>query len=51
MLLLYMHTCYNTRSGSNPLLLLRFEEPRMAEMGIGNKPCLDIRPSQDQIND
>ena len=23
----------------------------MAEMGIGNKPCLDIRPSQDQIND
>ena len=23
----------------------------MAEMGIGNKPCLDIRPSQDQISD
>lgn len=20
-------------------------------MGIGNKPCLDIRPSADQIND
>lgn len=31
-----------------------FEELRMAEMaemGIGNKPCLDIRPSQDQISD
>lgn len=29
-------------------------EVRMAEMssmGIGNKPCLDIRPSADQIND
>lgn len=31
-----------------------FAESRMAEMssmGIGNKPCLDIRPSADQIND
>lgn len=29
-------------------------EVRMAEMssmGIGNKPCLDIRPSADQISD
>ncbi|CAH0547509.1 unnamed protein product [Brassicogethes aeneus] len=23
----------------------------MSSMGIGNKPCLDIKPSQDQIND
>lgn len=23
----------------------------MSSMGIGNKPCLDIRPSQNQIND
>lgn len=23
----------------------------MSSMGIGNKPCLDIRPSADQIND
>ena len=23
----------------------------MAEMGIGNKPCLEIRPSQNQISD
>ncbi|KAF2366898.1 Dbl (DH) domain [Trinorchestia longiramus] len=23
----------------------------MSSMGIGNKPCLDIRPSEDQIND
>ncbi|XP_033222681.1 uncharacterized protein LOC117176535 [Belonocnema kinseyi] len=33
---------------------LRNREVRMAEMssmGIGNKPCLDIRPSADQIND
>lgn len=32
----------------------RNREVRLAEMssmGIGNKPCLDIRPSQDQIND
>nr|XP_012220517.1 PREDICTED: puratrophin-1-like [Linepithema humile] len=33
---------------------LRNREVRLAEMssmGIGNKPCLDIRPSADQIND
>ncbi|XP_050525448.1 puratrophin-1-like isoform X2 [Daktulosphaira vitifoliae] len=33
---------------------LRNREARLAEMssmGIGNKPCLDIRPSADQIND
>lgn len=33
---------------------LFFPEIRMAEMssmGIGSKPCLDIRPSEDQIND
>ncbi|XP_025409795.1 rho guanine nucleotide exchange factor 40-like isoform X2 [Sipha flava] len=33
---------------------LRNREIRLAEMssmGIGNKPCLDIRPSADQIND
>ncbi|KAG8230681.1 hypothetical protein J437_LFUL010758 [Ladona fulva] len=33
---------------------LRNREMRLAEMssmGIGNKPCLDIRPSADQIND
>lgn len=33
---------------------LRNREMRLAEMssmGIGNKPCLDIRPSCDQIND
>lgn len=32
----------------------RNREVRLAEMcsmGIGNKPCLDIRPSQDQISD
>lgn len=32
----------------------RNREIRLAEMssmGIGSKPCLDIRPSQDQIND
>lgn len=32
----------------------RNREIRMAEMssmGIGSKPCLDIRPSQDQISD
>ncbi|XP_058457064.1 uncharacterized protein LOC131434407 [Malaya genurostris] len=32
----------------------RNREVRLAEMssmGIGSKPCLDIRPSQDQIND
>lgn len=23
----------------------------MSSMGIGNKPCLDIRPSVDQISD
>lgn len=23
----------------------------MSSMGIGNKPCLDIRPNADQIND
>lgn len=23
----------------------------MSSMGIGNKPCLDIRPSKDQISD
>lgn len=23
----------------------------MSSMGIGNKPCLDIRPSADQISD
>lgn len=23
----------------------------MSSMGIGNKPCLDIRPSADNIND
>lgn len=23
----------------------------MSSMGIGSKPCLDIRPSQNQIND
>lgn len=28
---------------------LRLHE--MSSMGIGNKPCLDIRPSEDQIND
>lgn len=34
--------------------LLFITEVRLAEMssmGIGNKPCLDIRPSADQIND
>ncbi|KAF5301253.1 hypothetical protein FQR65_LT00953 [Abscondita terminalis] len=33
---------------------IRNREARMAEMssmGIGNKPCLDIRPSADQISD
>lgn len=33
---------------------LRNRELRLAEMssmGIGNKPCLDIKPSEDQIND
>ncbi|XP_065342541.1 puratrophin-1-like isoform X3 [Cloeon dipterum] len=33
---------------------LKNREVRLAEMssmGIGNKPCLDIRPSQDQISD
>ncbi|XP_076331364.1 puratrophin-1-like isoform X2 [Tachypleus tridentatus] len=33
---------------------LRNREMRLAEMssmGIGNKPCLDIKPSEDQIND
>ncbi|KAK9731870.1 RhoGEF domain [Popillia japonica] len=33
---------------------IKNREVRMAEMssmGIGNKPCLDIRPSADQIND
>ncbi|CAH0762684.1 unnamed protein product [Bemisia tabaci] len=33
---------------------MRNREIRLAEMismGIGNKPCLDIRPSADQIND
>ena len=33
---------------------LKFIEVRLQEMssmGIGNKPCLDIRPSADQIND
>jgi len=36
------------------LLMFHFLEVRLAEMssmGIGNKPCLDIRPSADQIND
>lgn len=36
------------------LTLLFIAEIRLAEMssmGIGNKPCLDIRPSADQIND
>lgn len=28
---------------------IRMQE--MSSMGIGNKPCLDIRPSQNQIND
>lgn len=23
----------------------------MSSMGIGNKPCLDIKPSEDQISD
>lgn len=34
--------------------MIHFVEVRLAEMssmGIGNKPCLDIRPSADQIND
>lgn len=34
--------------------MFHFLEVRLAEMssmGIGNKPCLDIRPSADQIND
>lgn len=38
----------------NPLVLSYITEVRLAEMssmGIGNKPCLDIRPSADQIND
>lgn len=36
------------------LSMFHFLEVRLAEMssmGIGNKPCLDIRPSADQIND
>lgn len=28
---------------------MRLQE--MTSMGIGNKPCLDIRPSSDQISD
>lgn len=35
-------------------IIILITEVRMAEMssmGIGNKPCLDIRPSVDQIND
>jgi len=35
-------------------MMFHFLEVRLAEMssmGIGNKPCLDIRPSADQIND
>lgn len=35
-------------------IMFHFLEVRLAEMssmGIGNKPCLDIRPSADQIND
>ena len=35
-------------------IMVHFLEVRLAEMssmGIGNKPCLDIRPSADQIND
>lgn len=35
-------------------LSIHYIEIRMIEMssmGIGSKPCLDIRPSSDQIND
>lgn len=32
-------------------LFIELRMAEMAEMGIGNKPCLDIRPSQDQISD
>ncbi len=32
-----------------PFLENRLSE--MARMGIGNKPCLDIKPSKDNIND
>lgn len=43
-----------SRTRLNEKRLLRSVEARLAEMssmGIGNKPCLDIRPSADQIND
>lgn len=33
------------------LLFLEVRLAEMSSMGIGNKPCLDIRPSADQIND
>lgn len=45
---------YSIRTTVMNVLVLKFAEVRMAEMssmGIGNKPCLDIRPSADQIND
>lgn len=45
---------YVGQHNSYIILLLFITEVRLAEMssmGIGNKPCLDIRPSADQIND
>jgi len=32
-------------------MILEMRLAEMSSMGIGNKPCLDIRPSLDQIND
>lgn len=33
------------------IVILEVRMAEMSSMGIGNKPCLDIRPSADQISD
>lgn len=35
----------------NSFMMTEVRLAEMSSMGIGNKPCLDIRPSADQIND
>lgn len=50
---LFVELCYLYMAGLKETFVT-FAEARMAEMssmGIGNKPCLDIRPNADQIND
>lgn len=47
----FLQPCLRADLTRTPFVMTEVRLAEMSSMGIGNKPCLDIRPSADQIND